>query len=492
MPSSSSDAPIEARSGLDPFRPAEMPVPPNPRGLGWIPVVGPGVILLGLSVGSGEFLLGPAIIVKHGPTVLWITLAAVLLQTLFNLEVMRYTVATGEPVFSGFMRTRPKATFWAWFYAILYFLQNGWPAWAANAAGAVFFLGAGKLAGPEDANKVYLIGLATYGACFVLFLLGRRIERTLEILNWVMVSATLIGFTVLALSYVPGSIWAQTVAGFVGFDTVASEFRWVPPDVDLVLLGAFAAFSGAGGMANLTLSNWARDKGYGMSGNAGYIPSATAAKTALAHSGFKFDPTAEGMKRWRGWQRIVRMDQVGVFCFGALLGMALPVMLYLTFVPAGTQIGGLGAAAALAEAMEGAAGPALGMVVAVMAVWILFKTQLGQMEGMTRAITDILWTGSKALREWRGGDVRVVYYTVLIVGVSWGAIALKLAQPFVLLQLTANMAGIVFVIASLHLLYINCTLLPPEVRPSMWRRLGMVGFAAFYGVFVTLWLSSLA
>ena len=30
---------------------------------------------------------------------------------------MRYTIATGEPAFTGFMRTRPRATFWAWFYA---------------------------------------------------------------------------------------------------------------------------------------------------------------------------------------------------------------------------------------------------------------------------------------------------------------------------------------------------------------------------------------
>jgi hypothetical protein len=459
--------------------------------LGWIPVVGPGVILLGLSVGSGEFLLGPAIIVKHGPTVLWITLAAVALQTLFNVEVMRYTVATGEPVFTGFMRTKPKATFWAWFYAILYFLQNGWPAWAANAAGAVFFLGAGRLAGADDANTVYLIGLATYGVCFVLYLLGRRIERTLEILNWVMVSATLLGFVALAVIYAPGSVWGQTLAGFVGFDTTSGSFSLMPPNVDLVLLGAFAAFSGAGGMANIVLSNWARDKGYGMGGNAGYIASATAEKTNLAHGGFKFVPTADGMRRWHGWQRIVRMDQLGIFFIGALLGMALPAMLYLTFVPPGTEIGGLGAAAALAKAMEGRASPLLGVVVAVMAVWILFKTQLGQMEGMTRAITDILWTGSKSLRNWQGGDVRLVYYGVLIVGLLWGAIALRLAQPFVLLQLTANMAGIVFVIASLHLLYINCTLLPVEVRPSLWRRIAMVVFAAFYAVFVTLWLGTL-
>ncbi len=84
-----------------------------------------------------------------------------------------------------------------------------------------------------------------------------------------------------------------------------------------------------------------------------------------------------------------------------------------------------------------------------------------------------------------------MYYGVLIVGVTWGAIALKLAQPFFLLQLAANMAGVVFVIASIHLLYINCTLLPPALRPPLSRRIALVVFAAFYGTFVTLWLGSL-
>src|SRR5687768_6851173 len=128
----------EARSGLAPWTVAEMPAPPRPRGVQWFGVVGPGVIVLGLSIGSGEFLLGPAAFVKYGLSLLWVTLVAILLQTVFNLELMRYTVATGEPAFTGFMRTRPSAKAWALFYAALYFLQAGWPAWAATSAGAVF------------------------------------------------------------------------------------------------------------------------------------------------------------------------------------------------------------------------------------------------------------------------------------------------------------------------------------------------------------------
>ena len=126
-----------------------------------------------------------------------------------------------------------------------------------------------------------------------------------------------------------------------------------------------------------------------------------------------------------------------------------------------------------------------------MGAWILLKTQLDLIEGMTRAITDILWTGSKRIRAWRGGDVRIVYYCVLAAVVVWGLIALRLAQPIVLLQLGANMAAIVLIIASIHLLYVNTTLLPKELRPSMWRRACLVCMTLFYGFFVTLWISKL-
>jgi hypothetical protein len=226
---------------------------------------------------------------------------------------------------------------------------------------------------------------------------------------------------------------------------------------------------------------------------AGYIPAAIGGQRVhLAHSGFIFSPDAESLARWRGWWRIIRADQWGIFFVGALLGMVLPALLYVTFLPAGTDIRGLGIAAALAQGISGTAGALLGGAVAFMGAWILFKTQLDIMEGMTRAITDILWTGSSRIRAWRGGDVRLIYYAVLAAVVLWGILALRLAQPIMLLQLGANMAGIVFIIASLHILYVNTRLLPPALRPTLWRRLALVGMAVFYGGFVTLWLTNLA
>jgi hypothetical protein len=483
----STPAAIESRSGLDPWIRADLPVPPNPTGLAWIAVVGPGVIVLGGSIGSGEFLLGPAAFVRSGLSLLWVTSVAVFLQTIFNTEVMRYTLATGEPAFTGFMRTRPSSTAWAWLYSILYFLQVGWPAWAGTAAGAVFFLATRRLAGPGDASAIQLIGAGTFLLCVALLSIGRRVERTLELLNWALVIAILGAFLVLAVAFVPQTTWLAAAAGLVGFDTARSEFSFLPAGVDFVLLGALAGYSGSGGVINITLSNWARDKGYGMGGRAGYIPAAVGGKKVhLAHTGFMFEPGAEGSSRWRGWWRIVRVDQWGIFFTGALVGMVLPALLYVTFLTHGTNIEGLGISAALAFGVGATAGPLVAGAIAFLGVWILFKTQLDIVEGMARAITDMLWTGSGSVRAWRGGDVRAVYYAVLGVIVVWGIIAMRLAAPIVLLKIGGNIAGVVFMIASLHLLYVNTRILPAHVRPPFWRRAALVVMALFYGFFVVL------
>lgn len=480
----------EAQTGLEAWRKAELPPPPFTGGMKILGIIGPGAIILGASIGSGEWLLGPAAFVKYGLALLWVTGVAIVLQTILNTELVRYTLYTGEPAITGFMRTKPRATFWAWFYAVLSFLQFGWPAWAGSAAGAIFFLFAGRMAGDADANTVYLIGVAAYLVCIsVLVFSGKRIGRTLEILNWVLIVFILGAMIVLCVLYGGWNNWMGAAVGFFGYDLRAGSFSFVPANADWFLIGAFAAYSGMGGAGNLMVSNYARDKGYGMGQVVGYIPSAVAgSQVKLAHTGATFDVTEKNLKNWRGWWRIISADQWGVFFVGAILGMGLPAILYTSAIEPGKEIRGLAVAAELAHAMSARGGAVLTFVLAFMSVWVLFKTQLDLVEGLTRSITDILWSGSRRVREWRGGDVRVVYYTTLAILVIWGLIALRLTQPIILLQLSANMAGVVFIVSAPHILYLNMKFLPKELRPPLWRRLALVFLSLFYGFFVYLWL----
>jgi Mn2+/Fe2+ NRAMP family transporter len=480
----------ETRSGLDPWKRGELPAPPDTRGLGLLAVIGPGAIVLGASIGSGEWLIGPATLIRHGMALLWVTLLAVFFQTILNTEVVRYTLYTGEPAFTGFMRTRPSSTFWACVYSALFFFQTGWPGWAGAAAGAVFFLAEGRAAGPGDAAAVHRIAAASFVACVAILVFGgRRIERTLEILNWVMVLFIFSALGLLCLRFASGRDWLGALLGFGGFDLRLGRFNPFPEGADWFLVSAFAAYSGCGGVINLTLSNWARDKGYGMGQVVGFIPTAVGGrKVRLAHTGTVFEPDATSLPRFGGWWRIVKYDQWGIFFCGALLGMALPGILYTSVIEPGRDIRGLAVATELSNAMAARGSAALPLLLALVSVWIMFKTQLDVVEGLVRAITDILWSGSKRLRTWGGGDVRVVYYSLLVAVVAWGLIALSLTQPIILLQLGANVAGIAMAISSIHILRVNTTLLPEPLRPARWRRVALVGMSVFYSFFIYLWL----
>ena len=84
------------------------------------------------SIGGGEWLVGPAAAVKYSSSIFLIATVAILLQVVFNLEAIRYTLYTGEPIYGGIMRLKPGPRFWAGFYIVLGFFQLGWPALAGQ------------------------------------------------------------------------------------------------------------------------------------------------------------------------------------------------------------------------------------------------------------------------------------------------------------------------------------------------------------------------
>ena len=66
---------------------------------------------------------------------------------------------------------------------------------------------------------------------------------------------------VIDLFMVPPSVWWTTIKGFLGFEALQSQGQ--SGQVDWLLLGAFAAYAGSGGLGNVTITNYVRDKGWG-------------------------------------------------------------------------------------------------------------------------------------------------------------------------------------------------------------------------------------
>src|SRR6185436_15292153 len=454
---------------------AELPAP-LPFGIrNAMKVIGPGAVMAATSIGGGEWLVGPATAVKYGTDIFLIATVAIVLQVLFNLEGVRYTLYTGEPIYGGIMRLAPGPRFWAAFYSLLAFFQLGWPALAGSAAATLLGAWMGRMPGAPDQPTQAMVATGLILACVLILSFGGTVERMLEYFAWTMLGVVFLFLIVVNVAFVPFSHWAQTFLGFF-------KFTGLPHPIDWGLIGALAATAGSGGIGNLTVTNWVRDKGFGMGSLVGAIPSAVGGHAIqLSHVGTVFPATDENLARWREWMRYVHVDQIwvwGLFCF---VGMFLNVNLATAIIPHGTNLQGLAAGAYQAEYLS-KIWPGFWFLTLFNGFWILFKTQLGNTDILVRTVTDAVWMA----RQGRGDprfDIRRLYYGILITFSIWSVIAIRMASPFQLFKFLANMAGIVLAIAGVQIVMVNRRFLPRAVRPALWREIGVLGCSAFYAYF---------
>ncbi len=465
--------------GLAPWGQAELPEPLPYSVRNALRTIGPGAILLAGSIGGGEWLVGPAIAVKHGIGLFWIATTAIVLQTILNLEAIRYTLYTGEPIITGFLRLAPSSKFWAAIYSFLTIAQLGMPALGAACASVIFAAFAGRLPNAPDATTLAWITYGVMAVTFVILSLGGTIERMLERAAWGMILYIFLFLVVANVLFAPLAHWGRTFAGFF-------EFGYWPEDADIVLIATLAATAGSGGIGNLVISNWARDKGFGMGAVVGAIPSALGGRSiSLSRVGKVFAITPENLRRWTAWRRYVFLDQVVLWAGGCFIGMFLNVNLATAIAPPGADLTDTGAGAFQAKYMAEKLWHGFWFLALLNGFWILFSTHLGNTDTLVRAVTDTLWSAGAGAGRRRNAHVAKLYYGLLAGFTVWGAITVQFGTAMTLFKALGVVAGPVLCLAALQILRVNTTLLPPELRPSLWRRAGLLGCAIFYAAMVS-------
>ncbi len=481
-------SPEPALSNVDPgfgprFEQDNFPDPPRDltfRKL--MAVLGPAVIALGGTIGGGEWLVGPSLFVKWGLALLWITTVSSLLQVFLNLEMCRYTLYTGEPITVGFMRLAPGKAFWGWVFTIAGFLERALPGWALGAATALAAFQIGRIPGAPDKGTVLIWGYVVFASCCIIISLGRTIERTLEWANWIMMIVVLGGLLLLDLYIVPASVWWEGIKGFF-------TFGFVPKGVDLLLLGALVGYSAYGGFGNNAISNWYRDKGYGMGGKVGYIPAAIGGKEVhVSHVGKIAPQTPENLDRWRGWWKLLNIDQWVVFYGGAMAGMFLPGILYVGTLPRGESLPSWGIAASTASGLIKELGSFGWFLALFFGFWILYSTAISNVDLVVRQATDMLWWGVEGIRRWAKADIRRVYYTLLIVFFAWGVTFVNITLPLVIFAISANIANFTMALSAILTIRVNRKFLPKEYRGSAFREVMLILNLLFFGFFFAVFL----
>lgn len=483
---------VEA-GAMRPWDVAELPEPPAWK-LDLRRIIGPGLMMAGAAIGGGEWLMGPTVTAKYGGAIMWIAAVSILLQASYNLEVMRYALYCGEPIFVGFFRTAPGPKFWAVFYLILDF-GAAWPYLAANAAIPLMAAFLGHLPTEADRHVTQWIAYAIFLGAFVPLIFGGKIYNAIERVMVVKIFLVLGYLLFLGIFYVEWATWVEVFGGFLQigwlpttgdagwFELISAAFRNEKTAVDLTVLAAFAAIAGQGGLTNTAFSNYTRDKGWGMGSLVGAIPSAIGGRgVALAHNGKVFTISPVSLQRWRRWRWITIRDQLGIWVLGCLLGVGIPAMVSLQFVR-GQDVPREAVAAMTAQGLVDATGVRLFWFLTLFCGFVvLAPSQVTTIDGLVRRWTDVLWTGSRRLGKLEGDKVAYVYYLMLLVYAIWGFIVLTFVPDK--LAIVKISTGILYNFAlgfsSLHTLFANCVLMPKALRPNWFMRLALVACAVFF------------
>ncbi len=541
---------------------AELPEP-KPLGMRNLAgFIGPGIVMCGIQLAGGEWLLGAEITARYGGSLMWIAAVAIIGQVFYNIECGRYALYTGEPVFTGFLRTKPGPQFWIGVFVLLN-VGALIPGLSTHGAAVLTALILDRVPGEEDRWLVTTLAFILLGAVSLPILVGGKIYNTMQAVMTTKVFAVLGFCLIIGVLFVSPANWANVFSGFfkVGnvpvvqaedrngngvldpgedfdrdgrldvvepiverdkfgaitkFEDIDHDGKWDGENVDnlllarlrdgawptllltqIALLGAFAGYAGGGGLSNSTYSNYCRDKGWGMGSLVGAIPSAIGGrKVTLSHIGKVFELTTENLRRWKAWWKYIITDQVFIWAPGCFMGMALPALLSIQFSPHSElfhDAAGLEWSQSIISAdgirnapdFSPATAQTLWMATLIVGLLVLLPSQMSIVEDVCRRWTDIIWSGSRRVREtMQPHQVGRIYYTILAIYVTWTFVCAwyftKYESPKVMVLVIANLNNIGLGVTAFFVLRNNLAYLPKQLRPGWIHRIGIISCGVFY------------
>ncbi|MGH8969132.1 MAG: Nramp family divalent metal transporter [Actinomycetes bacterium] len=442
----------------------DLPEPP----LSFKRVIGPGLVMAGVGLATGEFIIFPYIASQVGLVFLWAAVVGVVTQFFINMEVERYTLATGETALTGFSRFGKH---WGLFFGFTTFLANMWPAWATGSATLITYMFGGS---------VPVISVAILVAVGVILTLAPVVYLALEKIEMVKVAAVAILVLVASLAAIGATAWQDLPQGVSGI----AETGGVIDELGFATILAALAFAGAGGGQNLCQSNWIRDKGFGMGA---YIPRIVSPLTgkdeAVPGIGYVFEPTDENMTRWRRWWKLANTEQA--LTFGLITFVTITFMSLLSYATVfgrenlPDDIGFLEVEGQVLAAEVGEWFQGLFWSIGALS---LFASAVGICDYVCRLNADMIKT--TYLRDSSISESRI-YFALVWALVALGCVVLLivgLSAPLVLAVIAACIGGMQMFIYSALLIRLNRKALAPQLRIRSYRLAALIWAFALFGV----------
>jgi len=310
------------------------------------------------------------------------------------------------------------------------------------------------------------------------------IYQFVEKFQMVAVAIMVVFFVVAVALGTRAQDWADLGAGFASFGRLPG--LGLPPSDTVtiaVILGALA-FAGGGGCNNLTISNWIRDKGFGMGA---YIPRIVSPVTgedeSVPSTGYFFPQDEENIRRFRGWWRVANLEQFFTFFVIGTAGIiVLSLLSYATVY--GQDVGEeLDFVRAEGQALSEAVAPWFGTFFWLAGFVILISTTVGNFDYVSRITADQLKVNAlKDSAFW--SESKLYALTVWVLVASGIVILLTVSQqPIFLLVVSSVLSAFVMFVYSILLIKLNRGVLPEAIRQRGVRFGAMIWSTLFFGAF---------
>ncbi len=510
-------------NSIEPLRKGDLP----DMGTSCWRLAGPGAIMVGMAVGSGELILWPWITARFGAVMAWAPMLAVFLQIWINLEIGRWAIATGETALAGLARASVKISYV--FMGLLLALTM-LPGWQRAVSATVRFLifgsdeTPGLFARPWEEGSVWgsdwLWYLPVTAAVWIVLLGPKRIYDGLEKIVTLLVLVIVVGLIVVVLKI--GTMQkAKDLAGGIVSLPPTIQLNVAGEDVnengeldpgedtndnkkldrgDFPFYRFFGAlvFAGVGGFGNLYYAYYLRDKGIGMGKRFPMLAVDIRGKQERANeTGYRFNDTPENQKRFREWFNFVKFDTWVIF--GLTSVVTLFLFMFAALVALYPQEQGFAQNNVIFD-LSGILGKAMGTfgtyLFLVIAIAALFSTVLANVDGGIRMWIDLIHKGFPSTQKWSAGSMYVpLMLTLWTIGFT----------SFVILEISGvSILGFFFINAAINgcamaiyvpaILYLNLKYLPKSARPGVVNIFFVICATALYtgfAVYMVLKLTSL-
>lgn len=397
-------------------------------------LIGPGIVLAAVAIGSGELILTPRAGALYGNSLAWVILTSIIYKLTLTLGLARYTVSTGEDIFQGFSHLPGPRNWFVWFLSVIFLL------------GAVGYSG---------------IALACGSALYAFF-------PSLSMAIWAVIIVILAYILLLSGSYQP----VEKVAFILSFILIAGvvySLISLHPQLGWFLRGLvpkLPAGSGptaisllgwtAGGTSTLIYTFWAVEK------SSGKIK-----RDIQKGANLDFQKGTSG--NLSSWISVAHLD-VGL-SYILMLFVSLAFLMIGVIVLHNAGLDGSPLVPAKEETMiilsrllTASIGPQAKYIFLVAAFAILYSTVIGLVDGKSRAFRSaarLIWPKFDKMSDTNCYRLFATLMSLVILAF------LFTARPVVLILVVSALEAPVLSLSAVFLVYLLRKRVPKELRPGL-------------------------